>query len=328
MTKQQKLELAYKRLNFDKNYLAHGCNCLAGTDEAGRGPLAGPVVAACVVLDYNNPPLEANDSKKLSSAKRAALYDKIISDAKYVGIGICSEKEIDEINILKASMLAMRRAVENSKAPIDFLLADGNSLPGALPAQREQAVVGGDGFSLCIAAASIIAKVTRDRMMLEYAQKYPQYGFEAHKGYGTSQHIAMLEEYGPCPIHRLSFLKPKHKGETLRDRGNMAEEMACGYLESMGYKILSRNYAVSGGEIDIVAEYSGITVFVEVKYRSNGALGTGIESVTPRKQACLKKAAQVYLSEHNITGTARFDVLELSGPLDFNDIRHIQNAFE
>ena len=135
MTNQQKSELALKRLEFDKNFLEHGCKCLAGTDEAGRGPLAGPVVAACVVLDYSNPPLEANDSKKLSSLKREALFEKIMSEARYVGIGECSEKEIDEINILRASMLAMRRAVENSKAPVTMLLADGNVLPGALAAQ-------------------------------------------------------------------------------------------------------------------------------------------------------------------------------------------------
>lgn len=328
MTKQQRLEQAYERLNFDKKYLERGFKCLAGTDEAGRGPLAGPVVAACVVLDYDNPPLEANDSKKLSSVRREALYEKIISEAKYVGIGICSEKEIDEINILRASMLAMRRAVENSKAPVDFLLADGNSLPCALQAQREQAVIGGDGLSLCIAAASVIAKVTRDRIMLEYAQKYPQYGFEAHKGYGTAMHRSMLEKYGPCPIHRLSFLNPKRKGEGLRGRGNLAEEAACGYLEEAGYKILSRNYSVPGGEIDIVAEKLGITVFVEVKYRSGYIAGTGAESVTPRKQACLRRAAQAYLAENNITGPARFDVLVLSGPFAFNDIQHIQNAFE
>ena len=138
----------------------------------------------------------------------------------------------------------------------------------------------------------------------------------------------MLEKYGPCPIHRLSFLNPKRKSEGLRGRGNLAEEAACGYLEGAGYKILSRNYSVPGGEIDIVAEESGITVFVEVKYRSDSALGSGAESVTPRKQACLRRAAQAYLAENNITGRARFDVLELSGPSSFYDIRHIKNAFE
>lgn len=328
MTNQQKSELAFKRLEFDKNFLEHGCKCLAGTDEAGRGPLAGPVVAACVVLDYTNPPLEANDSKKLSSLKREDLFEKIMSEARYVGIGECSEKEIDEINILRASMLAMRRAVENSKAPVTMLLADGNVLPGALAAQNERAVVGGDSLSLCVAAASIIAKVTRDRIMLEYAEKYPQYGFEKHKGYGTVQHRAMLEKYGPCPIHRLSFLTPKRKSEGLRGRGNLAEETACGYLEAEGYKILARNYSAPGGEIDIVAQADGIIVFAEVKYRSSGVAGTGAESVTFRKQACLKRAAEAYLAQNNITAPARFDVLELSGPLAFCNFRHIKNAFE
>lgn len=148
MTKQQRLEQAYERLNFDKKYLEQGFKCLAGADEAGRGPLAGPVVAACVVLDYDNPPLEANDSKKLSPAKREALYEKIMAEAKYAGIGLCSEQEIDEINILQASMLAMRRALENSKAPADFLLADGNCLPGALPLKENRRSLAGTG-SVC-----------------------------------------------------------------------------------------------------------------------------------------------------------------------------------
>lgn len=148
MTKQQRLEQAYERLNFDKKYLEHGFKCLAGADEAGRGPLAGPVVAACVVLDYDNPPLEANDSKKLSPAKREALYEKIMAEAKYAGIGLCSEQEIDEINILQASMLAMRRALENSKAPADFLLADGNCLPARCPLKENRRSLAGTG-SVC-----------------------------------------------------------------------------------------------------------------------------------------------------------------------------------
>mgnify|MGYP001658547542 FL=1 len=328
MTGQQKLEQALKRLEYDKKYLERGVNCLAGTDEAGRGPLAGPVVAACVVLDYDNPPLEANDSKKLSASKRDVLYDKIIAEARYVGIGMASQEEIDRINILRAALLAMRRAVEASKAPVDYLLADGNVLPGALDKKREQAVIGGDGVSLCIAAASIVAKVTRDRLMLEYALQYPQYGFEKHKGYGTPQHRAMLEKYGPCPIHRLSFLTPKRKSEGLRGRGNLAEEAACGYLEALGYKILARNYVVQGGEIDIIANDSGIIVFAEIKYRSNGVWGEGAQAVALRKQECLKRAAQAYLDQNRITLPARFDVLELSGPLSFGDIRHIKNAFE
>lgn len=328
MTKEEKLQAALDRLNYDKEYIDRGCNCLAGTDEAGRGPLAGPVVAACVVLDYDNPPLEANDSKKLSEKKREALYEKIMAEARYVGIGVAHEKEIDELNILRASMLAMRRAAEQSRAPADMLLADGNCLPGALASGREKAIVGGDGLSLCIGAASVIAKVTRDRLMLEYAGKYPQYGFDKHKGYGTAQHMAMIEKYGPCPIHRRTFLKLKEKGTGVRERGALAEEAACGYLQAKGYKILARNYTVPGGEIDIIAEINGITVFAEVKHRTGFTVGTGAEGINAAKIKTLRRAALTYLTEHKLTGMARFDVIELTGPLSGADIRHIENAFE
>ena len=309
-----------------ERFLADGKTPFCGVDEAGRGPLAGPVCAAAVLLPEGLVIPGLNDSKKLTAKKRDALYDIICESAVAFGIAFATVEEIEALNIKGATYLAMNRAIADMEPVPVLALVDGNDKNELdIPAIK---VVKGDSLCASIAAASVLAKVTRDRYMDDMDALYPQYGFEAHKGYGTAQHRAMLEKYGPCPIHRLSFLNPKRKSEGLRGRGNLAEEAACGYLEGAGYKILSRNYSVPGGEIDIVAEESGITVFAEVKYRSGYIAGSGAESVTPRKQACLRRAAQAYLAENNITGRARFDVLELSGPSSFYDIRHIKNAFE
>ncbi len=180
-----------------------------GVDEAGRGPLAGPVVAAAVKLKkYSDELQEINDSKKLTEKKREKLYDIILENFE-VGVGIATSQEIDEINILNATFLAMRRAIEKlgEKTKTDSLiLVDGNFKIREYNGKQE-AVVKGDAKSLAIAAASIIAKVTRDRELIADAQKYPEYGFEKHKGYGTKAHREALIKYGPSPIHRKSFLK-------------------------------------------------------------------------------------------------------------------------
>ena len=186
---------------FDDEY-----NCIiAGVDEAGRGPLAGPVVAAAVIInDYFEELKEINDSKKLSEKKREKLYDLILQNC-CVGIGVATEKEIDEINILNATFLAMRRALEKVEN-YDIVLVDGNHKIREYKG-RQQEVIKGDGKSLSIAAASIIAKVHRDSLMRDLAGKYPEYKFEKHKGYGTKIHREMIGEHGPCEIHRRSFLK-------------------------------------------------------------------------------------------------------------------------
>ena len=181
------------------------CQYICGIDEVGRGPFAGPVVAGAVILPKDDPILYLNDSKKLSEKKREALYDEIMERAVATGIGVVSPARIDEINILQATFLAMRRAVEALDVPADFALVDGNRIQGLdIPAET---VIGGDGKVLSIAAASILAKVTRDRYMREMAQTYPEYGFEKHKGYGTKAHYAAIEQYGICPLHRRTFLK-------------------------------------------------------------------------------------------------------------------------
>ncbi len=190
---------------FEHECREEGFLTVCGVDEAGRGPLAGPVCAAAVILP---PDLEIeglNDSKKLSEKRREALYDVITSQALAYGIAFVDEREIDEINILQATFLAMRRAVEQLSLRPDIVLVDGNRAPELeLPVRT---IVKGDSLSANIAAASILAKVTRDRFMLEQDVIYPQYGFAVHKGYGTQAHYAALREHGACPIHRRTFLK-------------------------------------------------------------------------------------------------------------------------
>ncbi len=176
---------------------------VAGVDEAGRGPLAGGVVSAAVVLDPDNIPAGLNDSKKLSAAKRRALFHEIIKTAD-VGVGIVSAREIDEINILQATFLAMTRAANSLKQKAEFHLIDGDKKPPAL-SDTSAAVVKGDARSLSVAAASIIAKVTRDRIMELADQRWPGYGFAKHSGYGTKAHLEVIENLGPTPIHRMSF---------------------------------------------------------------------------------------------------------------------------
>ena len=177
---------------------------ICGIDEAGRGPLAGPVVAGAVVLPKDCRILYVNDSKKLSEKKREMLYDVILNEAVSVGVGIVSPERIDEINILNATYEAMREAINNLTVKPDILLNDAVTIPGV---DIEQVpIIKGDAKSLSIASASIIAKVTRDRLMYHYDELYPEYGFAKHKGYGTKLHTDVLKEIGPCPIHRKTFI--------------------------------------------------------------------------------------------------------------------------
>ena len=185
-----------------------GFSCVCGVDEAGRGPLAGPVCAAAVILPRGCVIEGLNDSKQLSEKRREALYDEIISRAERYGIAFASVEEIERLNILGATYLAMNRAIEALGAGIDLALIDGNRSEGiAYPCRT---VIKGDAKCASIAAASVLAKVTRDRYMLALADKYPGYGFEKHKGYGTKLHYAALRELGPCAEHRAKFLRKMH----------------------------------------------------------------------------------------------------------------------
>ena len=195
---------------YEHQALADGFSCVCGIDEAGRGPLAGPVCAAAVILPPDAVIEGLNDSKKLTDKKRRALYDVITEQAVSYGIAFADEHEIDEINILQATFLAMRRAFGQLSVQPDIALIDGNRAPGLSCCERT--IVHGDALSASVAAASILAKVTRDRLMEEYDAQYPQYGFAVHKGYGTQRHYAALREHGACPIHRQTFLR-KFYGE-------------------------------------------------------------------------------------------------------------------
>lgn len=202
-----RLKLMYK---YEVEEFFKSRNLICGIDEAGRGPLAGPVVSSAVILprlNSDNDFLECegiNDSKKISSKKRALLYNRLLENPNvYIGIGIVSERIIDKNNILRATRLSMCKAISNLDVKPDCLLIDGMFLPNVKIPQKK--IIDGDSLSLSVASASIVAKVTRDNIMCQYHEKYPQYGFDRHKGYGTKEHMRKIKEYGPCKIHRRSF---------------------------------------------------------------------------------------------------------------------------
>ena len=208
--KEEKARVRYEKelarteamMVYERRFADKGAIC--GIDEVGRGPLAGPVVACAVILPADHPILYLNDSKKLTAKKREELFDVILKEAVAVGVGLRGPERIDEINILQATYEAMREAISRLPVQPDFLLNDAVTIPGVSIPQCP--LIGGDGKSVSIAAASIVAKVTRDAMMAQYEEVYPGYGFASNKGYGTAAHIAALREMGPCPIHRRSFI--------------------------------------------------------------------------------------------------------------------------
>lgn len=209
MTEKQlkKIEEERQRTESIKEYerLYSHCQYIAGIDEVGRGPFAGPVVACALILPKDCDILYINDSKKLSAKKRDELYDILVEQAVGIGIGIVPSQRIDEINILQATYEAMRIAIADLPLVPDVLLNDAVTIPEVTIPQVP--IIKGDAKSITIGAASIVAKVTRDRMMEDYAKEYPQYAFEKNKGYGTAEHIKAIKEYGLCPIHRRSFVK-------------------------------------------------------------------------------------------------------------------------
>lgn len=212
LTEEEEIQRVMSMYEIENVYRSQGYVNIAGVDEAGRGPLAGPVYAAAVILPPDTVIKGINDSKKLSEKRREELFEEITEKA--VAYNICSidEKRIDEINILNATYEAMNGAVNGLKIQPDFVIIDGNRISGmTIP---HETVVKGDAKSISIAAASILAKVSRDRFICEMAEKYPQYGFEKHKGYGTKAHNEAILKYGPCPIHRKTFLK-KLLGENI-----------------------------------------------------------------------------------------------------------------
>lgn len=332
----------------------HGFIC--GIDEAGRGPLAGPVAAAAVILPRDLLLPYLNDSKKVTEKRRQVLFDQIKEKALAWAVVMVPPERIDEINILQATYEAMRKAVGQLSVRPDVLVNDAVTIPGVDILQVP--VIKGDAKCISIAAASILAKVTRDTYMKEMDEKYPVYGFAAHKGYGTKTHCNAIVEYGPCPIHRRSFLEkilagrpesavfrgkeaktPHSDGAAAmeaedpalaqfpsgRETGRHGEEEAVRFLENKGVKILARNFRDRDGEIDIIAEEDGVLVFIEVKYRRTGRYGEPEEAVTVEKQRRICRTALYYLHQTG-RGTqipVRFDVISVTD----KSIRHIRDAF-
>ena len=323
---------------YEEAFHQEGFSVICGVDEAGRGPLAGDVYAAAVILPPDFDPTGLNDSKKLTEKRREALYERIIREASAYCIATASPAEIDELNILEASLLAMRRAIDGLSVKPDLALIDGNQSRGFQLAAR--CIIGGDGKSASIAAASILAKVSRDRHMVSLAETYPGYGFEKHKGYPTAAHYEAIGKLGILPIHRKSFLKklstPKTEVDPI-ERGRYGEDAAARYLESHGYRILDRNWYSADGELDIVAQLEGMIVFVEVKQRKHSLYQTAVEAVTPSKQKKLILTSQAWLQAHECSLPARMDVIEVytGMPQDSPfgptyprpEIRHIRDAF-
>lgn len=303
-----------------------------GVDEAGRGPLAGDVYAAAVVLPPDAEIPGLNDSKKLTEKKREALFPLIQEQALDFCIASASVEEIDRLNILQATFLAMRRAVEGLKNPPPFALIDGNRNPPLSVPSR--CLVKGDATSASIAAASILAKVARDRSMLELAKAYPGYAFEQHKGYGTKLHYERLDELGASAVHRMSFLKKyfAEKGIQPMTGGQRGEQIAAALLARQGYLLLEQNYRCLGGEIDLIAQKDGVLAFCEVKARQpdDKQLTRPAEAVTPAKQHRIIRAAAQYIQEHPSGLQPRFDVIEVTlTPMDVPDApaEHFTGAF-
>jgi ribonuclease HII len=322
-------------LEREKALWGRGYQRVAGVDEVGRGPLAGPVVAAAVVLSPDVELPGVNDSKQVVAGRREELVERIRRQALAVEVGAASPREIDRIGIARATFAAMTRALQALDPPPDFVLVDGRRIP-FVPWPQE-ARPRADGSSLSVAAASLVAKVSRDRVMDRLDERYPVFGFGRHKGYATAEHLEALRHHEPSPWHRRSFewgvpgvLERRPTG-TLRALGAEGEEIAARYLEGLGFRVVERNIRSAGVEVDLVAWDGEELVFVEVKLRRSLSHGDGESAVTPAKQRRLSRAALGYVSGRGLAAERlRFDVVAIQGsPRDPGQhrIHHVRNAF-
>lgn len=328
---QQELARLEEILTYERGLWEAGYDLVAGIDEVGRGPLAGPVVAAAVILPKECKIEGVNDSKKLSAKKREELYDIILEKAVSYGIGVVSNERIDEINILQATYEAMREALSQLKPKAEYILADAVTIPMVSTPQR--GIVKGDAKSMSIGAASIVAKVYRDRMMEAYEEVYPGYGFASNKGYGAAEHIEGIRKQGITPIHRRTFVKNflPQDGDTATDKGHRGEVLAAKQMEKMGYEILERNFHALKGEIDIIAKKDNVIVFTEVKYRKNEKMGTPAEAVNHWKQQHIIRAAKAYIAQKCLMEMGydfRFDVAEVLTSDGKTYFRYTEDAFQ
>jgi ribonuclease HII len=312
---------------------SRGFRTIVGLDEAGRGCAAGPVVAACVQLPIGIDLPGICDSKLLSPAQRARCYDFIQANATSITVGIIDVQTIDRINILRAAHQAFRECIRQLAFVPDLALIDGLRIDPFPVAQR--AVVKGDQRSLSIAAASIVAKVTRDRLMEELHEAHPYYGFASNKGYPTPDHKQALEKHGPCAAHRLTWatvleaiaprLEFDEDDQRRKATGETGEALAAKHLSRLGWEILTNRFHCPVGEIDLIARDGEVLAFVEVKTRHGSHAA---ESVTSRKRQRLTAAAEHYVLSNPHDGPLRFDVVEvLIDRRGTAEVRLIQDAF-
>ena len=291
--------------DFDLERSLHrqGYEYVAGLDEVGRGCLAGPAAAGAVILPQS-PSRElfalARDSKQLSAAQREEAYEAITRSALSYAVGWVTPAEIDGIGIAGSVRRAMRRALAKLNPPASYLLIDAVPLPSSSLPQKS--IIRGDSKSLSIAAASIVAKVERDRYMVSLAKRYQSYGFETHKGYGTRRHLEAIAELGPCHAHRMSFAPVKRKAHRIQLQspgtiGRWAESFAAAALEERGMSIVGRNFRTRFGEVDLIASDGETLCFVEVRARRSSAFGAPSETVTASKARRIIAASQEYLQQ-------------------------------
>lgn len=325
ITEQDKLRWIEMQKYMDQ-LAQQGYQNIAGVDEAGRGPLAGPVVAAACILPADRKLPGLNDSKKMTIKRREAMFEEILTYAIAYSIVPVAAHTIDLINIRNATIQAMSDAVRGLGVKPDIVLTDAMALPGfKIPIQP---LVQGDAKVNCIAAASILAKVSRDRLMVEYSRHYPQYGFEAHKGYGTRQHYNALDKFGSSPIHRLSFLKPEHKGQlstAIRNIGESCERQVAIHLSGQGYAIIASRYSVPNvGEIDLICRKDDKIYFVEVKARSSSSAEYGgvAAAITKQKRSRIFRTAEIFLSDNGLQDKI---AIILAALVDLNDKQEVEH---
>ncbi|MFV0484759.1 MAG: ribonuclease HII [Candidatus Saccharimonadales bacterium] len=287
---------------------------ILGIDEVGRGPWAGPLLVCACVLHEPIPDL--TDSKKLTAKKREEL-EPIIKQKSSYGFGWISAAELDKLGLSKALRAATRQAIKEVKAPFHQVIIDGtiNFLSGTPLEKHVTTLAKADLLVPEVSAASILAKVARDKYMTDLASKYPNYHFEKHVGYGTALHKKALEEFGACPEHRVSF-KPIANLKNTTNIGNAAEQKVAEYLEAEGHQILERNWRTQICEIDIVSIQDNTIYFTEVKYRKTSTHGDGLDAITPTKLRQMQKAANAYQKSHpNITSHHQtLAVASVTGP--------------
>ena len=314
-----------------------GYDLVAGVDEAGRGPLAGPVVAAAVILpeDFVHHPLD--DSKRMTRSERQKACEAVQAAARSWAVGIASVGEIDRHNILGAVHQAVERALTSLDPPADFALVDGRPLTSC-PVPH-QAIVRGDSRSRVIAAASVIAKVRRDGMMIELDEQYPGYGFASHKGYATARHFEALRRLGPSPVHRRSFLKtdpqlslsPAYDVQSPHEWGERAEGLVAADYESRGYTVVGRRWRGGGGELDLVCRLEDEIVMVEIKSARSSRAGPPLAWLSEAQRRRWRAAAAAYLRGMDSKGRGlrlRFDLVGVvarrSGPPELMRVEGIE----